>query len=120
MVSRFALDKLSIEWKIEISRFRYKSLVGEGKFAENRILLVKPQTYMNSSGTAVKSLLGFYKIQSSNLIVIHDELDLPIGEVRLSQDSGSAGHNGIKSIIQEIGTQNFTRVRVGIKPTIKI
>jgi len=71
---------------------------------------------MNNSGLAVKLILNFYKIQPTQLTVVHDELDLPIGETKLSTDRGSAGHNGVKSIMQEIGTQNFTRLRIGIKP----
>ena len=99
---------------------KFQSEMSESALAGEKVILAKPQTYMNSSGTAVKSLLGFYKISAENLIVVHDELDLPIGDIKLSKDSGSAGHNGIKSIIQEIGTQNFTRIRVGIKPNFEI
>jgi len=94
---------------------KFQAETSEGAIGAEKIILAKPQTFMNSSGTAVKALLGFYKIPLSNLVVVHDELDLPIGEIKLSKDSGSAGHNGIKSIIQETGTQNFTRVRIGIK-----
>lgn len=99
---------------------KFQAEVSEGALGGEKIILAKPQTYMNSSGTAVKSLLGFYKIDTSNLIVVHDELDLLIGEIRLSKDSGSAGHKGVGSIIQELGTKNFTRVRVGIKPDFEI
>jgi len=99
---------------------KFQAELSEGMTNGEKVILAKPQTYMNSSGAAVKSLLGFYKIPPSNLVVVHDELDLPIGEIKLSKDSGSAGHNGIKSVIQELGTKNFTRVRVGIKPNFKI
>jgi len=109
-----ALDKLSIEWKIEISRYRYKSLVGEGKFAGNRIYLVKPQTYMNNSGNAVRSFLRFYKLEPSRLLVVHDDLDLPFGSIRLREEGGSAGQRGMQSIISKIGTDEFARLRIGI------
>jgi len=109
-----ALDKLSVEWKIEISRFRYKSLVGEGKFAGNRILLVKPQTYMNNSGAAVHSFMRFYKLDSDRLLIIHDDLDLPFGSIRIRKGGGSAGQRGMQSIISKIGTDEFARLRIGI------
>ena len=99
---------------------KFQAEISEGILGSKKVILAKPQTYMNTSGIAVRLLLGFYKISPENLIVIHDELDLPIGEIKLSKDSGSAGHNGIKSIIQEISTQNFTRLRIGIKPDSEI
>ena len=113
-IGYFALDKLSMEWNIEISRYRYKSMVGEGEFAGNRILLVKPQTYMNKSGNAVYSFMKFYKVGSKRLLVIHDDLDLPFGSIRIREDGGSAGQRGMESIISKIGTDEFSRLRIGI------
>lgn len=115
-----AIDEFQKENNFPKFKFlkKFQAEISEGILGGKKVILAKPQTYMNSSGTTVKSLLGFYKISPENLIVIHDELDLPIGEVKLSQNISSAGHNGIKSIIQEIGTQNFTRLRIGIKPKI--
>ena len=109
-----ALDKLSMEWNIEISRYRYESMIGEGEFAGNRILLVKPQTYMNKSGNAVYSFMKFYKVGSKQLLVIHDDLDLPFGSIRIREDGGSAGQRGMESIISKIGTDEFSRLRIGI------
>ena len=83
---------------------------------EEKIILMKPQTYMNDSGQALKVICNFYKIApATDLLIIHDEVDLPFGIVRRVSDSSSAGHNGIKSIIDNIGTQNFQRIRVGIE-----
>ena len=82
----------------------------------NNLLLVKPDTYMNLSGQAVNSLSSYYKIKEEDKIIIHDDIDLPIGQVRISRDRGSAGHKGVESIIKNLGTKNFTRIRVGIKP----
>jgi PTH1 family peptidyl-tRNA hydrolase len=79
-----------------------------------KIILVKPQTFMNESGVSVAALANFYKIQSTDIIVVHDDKDIPLGEIKVQQDRGSAGHNGIKSIIEHIGTQNFFRIRVGV------
>jgi len=78
-------------------------------------IFVKPQTFMNESGKAVRALADYYKIPAKNITVIYDELDLPFGEIRVRKNGGSAGHNGIKSIIQHLGTEDFWRVRIGIK-----
>ena len=80
------------------------------------IILLKPQTYMNKSGKEVKSLITKYKIPISNLWVIHDDIDLPLGTIRISKNIGSAGHKGVQSIIDELRTKNFSRIRIGILP----
>ncbi len=77
-------------------------------------LLLKPQTYMNLSGDAVQPCAAFFKIQPSDVIVVHDELDVPYGEIRIKKGGGHAGHNGLRSIIQRLGTPDFVRIRVGI------
>ena len=79
-----------------------------------KIVLAKPMTFMNDSGMAVQLLSHFYKLTPQDLIVIHDDKDLPLGEIKIQTDRGDAGHNGIKSIIEHLGTKNFQRVRVGI------
>ena len=91
-----------------------KSLVTSFNIAGQKIKLLKPLTFMNESGEAVATELNFYKMDSKHLWVIHDELDLPLGTVRLSFDASAAGHNGVKSIIDKLGFQNFWRVRLGI------
>lgn len=80
------------------------------------VALEKPKTFMNLSGKAVKPLIEKYKIKTDNLIVIHDDIDLPLGEIRIVQNRGSAGHKGVESIIETLGTKNFIRVRIGILP----
>lgn len=86
-------------------------------FAKNSdLLIVKPDTYMNLSGQAVRSLNGYYKIDEENKIIVHDDIDLPVGEIKISKDRGSAGHRGVESIIKNLGTKNFIRIRIGIKP----
>jgi PTH1 family peptidyl-tRNA hydrolase len=82
----------------------------------NDLLIVKPDTYMNLSGQAVNSLSSYYKIGEEDRIIIHDDIDLPIGEIKISKDRGSAGHKGVESIIKNLGTKNFIRIRMGIKP----
>jgi PTH1 family peptidyl-tRNA hydrolase len=91
-----------------------KALVGQGKIGSNKVILVKPQTYMNLSGQAVSGLLNFYKISAENLIVIHDDIDLPFGTIRIRPGGGSAGQRGVKSIIEKVGTQEFARMRLGV------
>lgn len=78
------------------------------------IILAKPQTYMNNSGKAVKAIADYYKIDSENIIIVHDDADIELGKVKQDEDRGSAGHNGIKSIIELLGTKNFKRLRMGI------
>ena len=79
------------------------------------MILLKPQTFMNNSGKAIKPFLNYYKIPTENIVVIHDDLDLTLGEIKISKKRGSAGHNGIQSIINELKTNDFTRIRIGIK-----
>jgi len=87
---------------------------GTGKVANNEVVLARPQTYMNSSGQSVSRLVQRFNINLNDLLVIHDDLDLPLAKVRLSFGSSSGGHKGIDSIIQELGSQDFIRIRVGI------
>lgn len=84
--------------------------------SDKDIILLKPNTFMNNSGKAVQELLTYYKIPVSNLIVIHDDIDLLFGDIRISKNSSSAGHKGVQSIIDELKTKDFTRIRIGIKP----
>lgn len=93
---------------------KFQAEVSEGLLNKEKTILVKPQTFMNNSGRAVRALVNFYKIPLENLVVVHDELDLPIGEIKMSEDKGSAGHNGVQSIINELGSQAFNRLRIGI------
>jgi PTH1 family peptidyl-tRNA hydrolase len=88
--------------------------IGAGAVEGNRVVLARPQTYMNMSGQSVSRLVHSFKVNSTDLLVIHDDLDLPPAKIRLSFGSGSGGHKGINSIIAELGTREFTRIRVGI------
>jgi len=90
------------------------------EISEKEIILLKPQTFMNKSGVAVKSLTTKYKISTTDIVVVHDDVDLPFGTIRVSKNSSSAGHRGVQSIIDELGTQNFIRVRIGIRPKSEI
>lgn len=95
---------------------KLQSELSAGALGDKEVILAKPQTFMNESGKAVKAVFNFYKIPLENLIVVHDELDLVLGEIKTSEARGAAGHKGIESIIGELGTQNFIRLRLGIRP----
>ena len=92
---------------------KFNSIIYETIIDKNRIILIKPETYMNNSGDAVFQIANFYKIDSKNILVLHDELDIPFGKIRIKSGGGNAGHNGLKSISNKIDN-NYTRVRLGI------
>ncbi len=98
---------------------KFISLVSRREILGKKIALAKPQTFMNKSGEVVKALTKFYKIPRVNLLVIHDDIDLPLGKMRISKGRGSAGHKGVESIIKYLGTKNFVRLRIGIQPKEK-
>jgi peptidyl-tRNA hydrolase, PTH1 family len=100
--------------RLVLDKKQGKARVGTGHVAGNDVVLARPQTYMNASGVSVSQLLQRYKITPEDLIVVHDDLDLPLGKIRIRKGSSAAGHNGIKSIIASLETQDFIRIRVGI------
>ena len=108
------IDRLADKYGIDISAFAHHSLIGKGIICAEKVILVKPQTYMNLSGVAIRSVLEYYKEDSENLIVIYDDTALPAGKVRVRSKGSAGGHNGIKNIIAELGTQEFDRIRVGV------
>ena len=112
------IDRLADEAGIECKRRECQSLVGRGKIEQASVKLVKPQTYMNLSGEAVGCLASKHKLEmpGKNLIVISDDLALPFGRIRIRERGSAGGHNGLKSIIASLGTNEFTRLRLGIQP----
>jgi peptidyl-tRNA hydrolase, PTH1 family len=109
-----AVDQLCASFGIKLSRLQSKALIGIGLWEGCKVVLVKPQTYMNLSGQAVTSLLRFYKVPLTQLLVFHDDIDLPVGTLRIRPGGGSAGQRGLASIIQQLGTQDFPRMRIGV------
>jgi len=93
---------------------KFKAFLSEGSLNGEKIILAKPTTFMNNSGSAVQAIMSYYKISEKNLIVIHDDLDLLFGNYKVQINRSSAGHNGINSIIEKLSTQDFTRIRIGI------
>jgi PTH1 family peptidyl-tRNA hydrolase len=110
------IDKLAAEAKATVKRKECQSLVGNAVIEAERVVLVKPQTFMNLSGDAVGCLTAKHEADANSLIVISDDLALPFGTIRLRERGSAGGHNGLKSIISVLGTNEFTRLRIGIQP----
>jgi len=108
------LDRLAHLDNIAITRKSFSGLTGEWNRGDSRLILLKPQTFMNLSGRSVMQALQFYKLPLSHLIVVHDELDLPFGTARFKQGGGHGGHNGLRSIMEQLGKGDFIRLRIGI------
>ena len=108
------IDLLAERWDIKVSERRAKAVLGRGRRLDREVVLAKPRTYMNRSGDAVGYLVARFGVKPEDIVVIYDEMDLPVGKIRIRPGGSPAGHNGIKSIISELNTPNFPRVRVGI------
>lgn len=109
-----SLDYFANKHGFVFSHSRGQAKIAEGRIADHEVILAKPQTFMNNSGESVGSLVRKYKVKAENLIVIHDDLDLPQGKIRIRSGGSSAGHKGINSIVEHISNQDFIRVRIGI------
>lgn len=107
-------DRWAAAQTLAFSKLQHHAIIAAGRSGERRVIVAKPQTYMNESGRAVGALLRFYKIPVEQLLVIFDDLDLPFGVIRLRADGGAGGHNGMRSIIQQLGSNQFARLRMGI------
>ena len=108
------IDALSQKLSIPLDQSKFKGLYGIGVHNGEKVLLLKPLTYMNLSGESIRALMDYYQIDIDDVVVIYDDLDLPAGKVRLRQKGSAGGHNGIKSTIAHLGTQEFNRIRIGI------
>ncbi|MCX7779258.1 MAG: aminoacyl-tRNA hydrolase [Patescibacteria group bacterium] len=98
---------------------KFASLIAQGKIDDEKIFLVLPQTFMNESGQAVKKIMENWSLKIENLIVVHDDLDLPLGKIRIRTSGSAGGHRGVQSIIDQLKTENFIRIKIGIKPSSK-
>ncbi len=115
-----AIDKIAAEYGIRFSKKGFSCVYGEGKFGSERVILMKPQTYMNNSGDAVRQVMDYYKIPSEKLLVLCDDIDLPVGSLRI-RGNGSAGtHNGMRSIISCIHSEQFARIRIGVGKDVSL
>ncbi len=108
------IDRLAADLGIAVTKKQNQSLVGQGKISDEKVLLVKPQTYMNKSGEAVLELLNFYKDKITDLIIIHDDLDIDFGRIRFKADGGTGGHKGMQSITKMLASTDISRLKIGI------
>nr|WP_300003657.1 aminoacyl-tRNA hydrolase [Tissierella sp.] len=108
------VDHLAESNNIKLNKVKFKAVYGEGNIGEERVLLVKPQTYMNNSGIAVSEIVRFYKLGVKDIIVIVDDIDIDFASVRIKAKGSAGSHNGLKSIIAHLKDQNFPRVKIGI------
>ena len=109
-----AIDYIADKYNIELNRIKFKGVFGEGLINGKKVILLKPTTYMNLSGESIREVVNFYKISNEEIIVIYDDISLEVGRIRIREKGSHGGHNGIKSIIKEIGTQEFDRIKIGI------
>jgi PTH1 family peptidyl-tRNA hydrolase len=109
------INKLAYDYRITVKKYRHRAFIGQGVIAQTPVVLAKPQTYMNASGESVRALLQFYKVTpNTGLIIVYDDINLALGDIRVRAQGSAGGHNGMKSLIEQLGTDIFTRVRVGI------
>ncbi len=109
-----AIDKIADDAGVKISRLKFRSLVAEAAIGGARVLLMKPETFMNNSGEAIAEAASFYKIPPENIIVLHDEISFGVGVMRIRRKGSAGGHNGLKSIIEHLGSDNFPRIKIGV------
>ena len=108
------VDFLAEQHQVRVTKIRHKALTGEGMISGRKVLLVKPQTYMNLSGNSIREIMAYYKAPPENLLVIYDDADLPAGQIRIRKKGGAGTHNGMRSILYDLQTEEFPRIRVGV------
>ncbi len=109
-----SLDYLASYFSVKMNKLKFKAVFGEGTIAGEKVLFVKPQTFMNLSGESLREIVRFYKIPQENMIVVYDDVSLPVGKIRIRPKGSDGGHNGIKSIIYQLATDIFPRVKMGV------
>ena len=109
-----AIDSLADTYRIPIQRNKFKALIGEGTIGDEKVILMKPQTYMYLSGEAIRQCMDWNKLTKEDIIIIYDDVALDVGQLRLRKTGSAGGHNGIKSIIAHLGSQDFMRIKVGV------
>lgn len=109
-----AVDRLAERCGVRFNKKGFSSVYGEGRIGAERVLLCKPQTYMNNSGDAVRQILNYYKLSPERLIVLYDDIDLPVGSLRIRQNGSAGTHNGMRSILACIHSEDFARIRIGV------
>ena len=108
------IDYLAEKHNFKINKIKHKALFGEGFISGEKVIMLKPETYMNLSGQSVKEAMDYYKLDIENLIVIYDDIDIPMGSLRIRKKGSAGTHNGMRSVIGQLGNDNFPRIRIGI------
>lgn len=111
-----ALEILAQRHKIDVSRIRCKGLMGQGRIGGQKCMLLRPSTFMNLSGESIREALAYFKIPASRCLVLYDDIDIPLGQIRIRESGGAGTHNGMRSIIGQLGRDDFPRIRIGIGP----
>lgn len=114
------IDKLAEKYNIKVSKHKFDGLYGKGEIEGEKVVLLKPQTYMNLSGNAVGQFVSFFKVEQDEIIVIYDDIDIPTGTIKIRKQGSAGSHNGMKSVINELATEKFPRIRIGTGTTEKI
>lgn len=113
-VGFMVIDELAKNHGIAVTKLKYKALIGDGKINGEKVILVKPQTFMNLSGDSISQIVNFYKCDNDKLLLIYDDLDIGLGSIRIRKHGSAGTHNGMKSVVGKLGFTNFPRIRVGI------
>ena len=109
-----AIDYVSEKFSVKVNKHRCRAMTGEVNINGVKIILAKPQTFMNASGESIRDLLEYYNLTTENLVVVYDDMDIPLGKVRIRKKGGAGTHNGMKSILYNLETEDFARIRIGI------
>ena len=109
-----AVNEIANNFHFPTSNSKFNAEISQATLNNEKIFLVKPQTFMNNSGEAIRAIADYYKINTEDIIIIHDDLDIPLGEYKISKNKNSGGHKGVQSIIDHLSTKDFTRIRIGI------
>lgn len=108
------INKIARKYDIDLSKTKFNAVYGTGIIEGKKVILIKPQTYMNLSGEAVRQFIDFYKVSLENILVIYDDMDTEVGKIRVRSKGGAGSHNGMKSMVKELDSEDFSRIRVGI------
>ena len=112
------INKIAEKYNIKLNKNKFHGIYENTTIENKKVILLKPQTYMNLSGISIKEIMNFYKIEKENILIIYDDMDIEPGKIKIRKKGSSGGHNGLKSIIENIGTEEFNRIRIGIgRPT---
>lgn len=109
-----AIDYLAKEYNIQLNRTKFKGVCGEGFIGTEKVIILKPSTYMNLSGESIRAAMDFYKLSEEDVLVIYDDISLEVGKIRIREKGSAGGHNGIKSTISHLGTDVFSRIKIGV------